>query len=349
MKYRVDFAPVSAGVSAVARSGGAWCARQMDCDCPGAVRGLAAWRGLAPTASHGEVGATHRRADCRASGGAGRPGCAIGFLSGIAGDRCQRTSWRGRSESRGEGGGAFVSSTGVHVVRSREVLDLYPVEEYEDEYAQRLGNVPYTTDFFSALGTMLARRMWGVAENRYRSDCAGMRSAVVERQLRQKIRPECEVDRPHPALQRLMLEQRRRGDAALPLQPAAARKMCGRRSTSNPAMRLDARRHRRGTHLVLRPSAEASGKSCARSRIGARQLHIPPFGCGCRLEVEACVSDVLALQVPVAIPMRFRAWLKHVWAFDRLTGAMDQPVARPPSANRAGIGEQCLPGASAKV
>jgi Condensation domain len=32
---------------------------------------------------------------------------------------------------------AFADSSSVHVIRSEEILDLYPVEKYEDEYAQR--------------------------------------------------------------------------------------------------------------------------------------------------------------------------------------------------------------------
>ena len=78
------------------------------------------------------------------------------------------------------------TESSVHVIRSNEILDTYPVEEYEDEYAQRLGNVPYTTDFFSALGTMLARRMWNVAENHYKVIAVAADKCAVERSLRRR-------------------------------------------------------------------------------------------------------------------------------------------------------------------
>src|SRR5579863_2213901 len=63
---------------------------------------------------------------------------------------------------------AVADAPSIHVIRSAEILDLYPVAEYIDEYAQKLGNVPYTSDFFSALGTMLTRRMWSVAKDHYK-------------------------------------------------------------------------------------------------------------------------------------------------------------------------------------
>jgi acyl carrier protein len=62
---------------------------------------------------------------------------------------------------------AFAAAPRVHIVRSGELLDLYPVSNVEDQYSGRLGNIPYTTDCFSAIASMLVRRIWGVTENRY--------------------------------------------------------------------------------------------------------------------------------------------------------------------------------------
>jgi hypothetical protein len=62
---------------------------------------------------------------------------------------------------------AFATAPRVNIVRSRELLDLYPVSNFEDQYSGRLGNIPYTTDGFSAIASMLVRRIWGLTENRY--------------------------------------------------------------------------------------------------------------------------------------------------------------------------------------
>src|SRR5262249_13644715 len=48
---------------------------------------------------------------------------------------------------------------GIHVVLSRELLASYPVATYEDKIADEIAHMPYTPDFFAALGTMAARRV----------------------------------------------------------------------------------------------------------------------------------------------------------------------------------------------
>jgi hypothetical protein len=56
----------------------------------------------------------------------------------------------------------FSASPGVHVITSAEVLERYPVADYQDEYAEREGKIPYTPAFFIALATMLARRLFSL-------------------------------------------------------------------------------------------------------------------------------------------------------------------------------------------
>lgn len=48
---------------------------------------------------------------------------------------------------------------GVDLVTSAHILQTYPVLRYDDARANELGHVPYTTSFFTALGTMVARRI----------------------------------------------------------------------------------------------------------------------------------------------------------------------------------------------
>ena len=48
--------------------------------------------------------------------------------------------------------------SGVQVITHTELLDLYPVPDYYDPRAEDLGHVPYTSAFFAALATMVARR-----------------------------------------------------------------------------------------------------------------------------------------------------------------------------------------------
>lgn len=112
---------------------------------------------------------------------------------------------------------AFPDSSSVCVITSKEVLNLYPVENYEDDYALRLTNIPYASAFFSALGRSLVRRLWSIAENPYTAivaDSAAVRAhellgqAVARQKEAGKALYICEEDGA-PASERLAEFSRR--------------------------------------------------------------------------------------------------------------------------------------------
>ena len=47
----------------------------------------------------------------------------------------------------------------VHSIDAREVVELYDVDEVNDPTGDEIGHIPYTPDFFAALGTSLVRRL----------------------------------------------------------------------------------------------------------------------------------------------------------------------------------------------
>jgi amino acid adenylation domain-containing protein len=55
---------------------------------------------------------------------------------------------------------AFSNLPGVQFVSSPELLQLYPVSDYHDDYAWKIGHIPYTSTFFAALATMIARLVY---------------------------------------------------------------------------------------------------------------------------------------------------------------------------------------------
>ena len=66
------------------------------------------------------------------------------------------------SRLEGQVTAALADSAGIYAVSSAELLALYPVANYEDREADRIGHVPYTQELFDALGTMIARRYYGI-------------------------------------------------------------------------------------------------------------------------------------------------------------------------------------------
>jgi len=50
------------------------------------------------------------------------------------------------------------SISGVHLLTATELFKLYPVSDYSDPRGDELGHVPYTPEFFAAIGTMIVRK-----------------------------------------------------------------------------------------------------------------------------------------------------------------------------------------------
>lgn len=177
----------------------------------------------------------------------------------------------------------------VQVIGSRELQDLYPVEEYEDEYAQKLGNVPYTADMFSAIGTMLMRRIWSLTENHYKVIALGDSlpgGGVLEAALLEQ--------RDAGMLLCLCSEAADEAQASLPIaSDELVAASFGRKASAGGLQHL-AGDLGLGLENFIYLSADA--EECA--------------------AVEAAMPEVLVQEVP-ADAAGIPAWLAHVWAFDR--------------------------------
>lgn len=51
---------------------------------------------------------------------------------------------------------------GVYLLTYEEINTYYPVSDYYNEYANKLGHIPYTENYFSALSAMLARKIHAI-------------------------------------------------------------------------------------------------------------------------------------------------------------------------------------------
>ncbi|GAF68956.1 unnamed protein product, partial [marine sediment metagenome] len=56
----------------------------------------------------------------------------------------------------------------VYLVRSSELMNIYPVSEYYDPDSDELGRVPYTPTFFTSLGTMIVRKFNAIQRAPYK-------------------------------------------------------------------------------------------------------------------------------------------------------------------------------------
>ncbi len=204
---------------------------------------------------------------------------------------------------------------GVHFVTAAELDQLYPVSERHDPHGDELGHVPYTPEYFTALGTLLARKVHALRATPYKVvalDC----DDTLWRGICGEDGPEgVVIDPPRRALQEFMLAQQNAGMLLC---------LCSKNNLEDvvETFRVHPEMPLRLEDFVAR-RVNWSAKSANLVSL-AEELSLGldsfvfvddnPKECG---EVQARLPEVLTLPLPDDaddIPL----FLKHVWAFDRL-------------------------------
>lgn len=204
---------------------------------------------------------------------------------------------------------------GLHLITAAETTDLYPVREYFDEVRDRLGHVPYTPEFFAALGTHIARKIHAIQsrpskvivvdadETLWKGVCAEDGVAGIE------------LDAPRRALQEFLSAQHESGMLLC---------LCSKNDERDVAevfeRRADMRLKREqivSWRINWSPKSENLRSLAQELDLGLDSfifLDDNPLECA---EVAAHCPQVLTLQLPPdaeSVP-RF---VKHVWALDVL-------------------------------
>lgn len=206
--------------------------------------------------------------------------------------------------------------SGLHLLSAAEILTWYPVERIHDPESDRLGSVPFAAEYFTALGTSIARKLDAIGR-------APIKVAVLDldNTLWQGVAGEdgprgVTVDEHRAALQSFFLEKRGEGT------------LLGVCSKNNEEDAIDVFRNhpemplQLGHFVATRINWEQKSNNL---RSLARELSLGTDSFAfiddddkeCA-EVIANCPEILTLQIPRdarGIPK----FLNHVWAFDRLT------------------------------
>ena len=201
----------------------------------------------------------------------------------------------------------------VYFVTGEQLQALYTVEEYDDAPSERLASIPYTPLFFSALGTMIARRISALTVPRYKVivlDCDHtLWDGVCAEDGPNGVRIDAECE----AVQKFMIHQHNAG-MLLALCSKNNEADVAAVFESHPKMLLK-RDHFVSWQVNWLPKSENLTTL-------ADELHLSqdafifvddsPVECA---EVRANAPRVLTIQIPEE-PQAKMDFLKHVWAFD---------------------------------
>ena len=220
---------------------------------------------------------------------------------------------------------AVANMNAVHLVTAGEIEALYPVAQPFDSLGDRLGHIPYTPAYFTALGTMVARKIHALRMPPFKVialDC----DDTLWRGICGEDGPQgVVVDPARRALQEFMLAQNAQGMLLT---------LCSKNNVEDvlDTFRLHPEMPLRMEHFAawrinwaqksanlaaLAEELELALDSFIMVDDNARECH----------EVEATHPQVLALTLPPhedEIPQ----FLRHIWAFDRLR-VTEEDRARP--------------------
>ncbi len=201
---------------------------------------------------------------------------------------------------------------GVSVIGPDD-FGLYPVDDYHDPRRDRLGHIPYTSAFFAAMGTVLARRTHALLAPPHKVVVLDCDNTLWKGVVGEEGVDGIAIPTAWQALQRFMVELAGRGFLLC---------LCSKNVEADVLEVFDCRGDMilKREHLVTwrvnwQPKSQNIREMARELNLGLDSfifIDDNPVECA---EVEAACPEVLSLRLPVDGDIE--GFLRHVWAFDR--------------------------------
>ena len=207
------------------------------------------------------------------------------------------------------------AASGVYVVRAAALNAAYPVASYYDARGDELGHIPFTQSFFTALGTMLARKVYALKSAPHKVIALDCDQTLWKGVCGEDGIWGIEIDSPRRALQEFMVAQH---DAGMLLC------LCSKNNEEDVVKVFEQRtdmplkwEHVVSHRINWRPKSENIKSLAEELKLGLDSfifIDDDPVVCA---EVEANCPEVLTLQLPQD-PNHIPRFLNCIWAFDHL-------------------------------
>lgn len=203
----------------------------------------------------------------------------------------------------------------VHLVKSGELAGLYPVPDYYDPHGDELGHIPYTPALFAALGTLLARKIRALRMAPYKVTVLDCDETLWHGVCAEDGPEGVSLDPPRQFLQEFMLAQR---DAGMLLCLSSKNNEADVLETfrANPRMPLQPE-HFVARRINWEPKSAHLVSLAQELNLGLDSFIFVDDNPTEYAELQAHCPEVLTLLLP-GDPEKIPAFLRHVWAFDRL-------------------------------
>lgn len=209
---------------------------------------------------------------------------------------------------------AFAETPGVYVVPSAELTATYPSAETFDPYAEQLAQIPFTPAFYSALGTMIARKIYALRNAPHKVIAFDADQTLWSGVCGEEGPGGVRIDPSRQAIQEFLVRQHDEGMLLC---------LCSRNNDEDvaavfrrPEMVLR-REQIVGWRVNWKPKSENLRSLAGELQLGLESfifLDDDPVECA---EIQANAPETLTLLLP-RDPEAIAPFLRRVWAFDHL-------------------------------
>ncbi len=202
---------------------------------------------------------------------------------------------------------------GLYLV-TNEDLENYPVEHYYDETKDRLGNIPYTSLFFTALGTAIARKIYSLKTSPHKVIVLDCDNTIWKGVVGEEGVEGIDITPEYRQLQKFMMKQK---EAGMLLS------LCSKNTESDV---IQVFQEREDLELKLddlvswkvnwQPKSENLKCLATELNLGLDSfifIDDNPVECA---EVRSNIPEVLTINLPIEKDIVH--FLKHIWAFDHV-------------------------------
>ena len=203
----------------------------------------------------------------------------------------------------------------ICLIKSQELLRTYPVQEYYNPYGDELGHIPYNLTFFTALGTILARKILALKSSPYKVIALDCDNTLWNGICGEDGVKGVKIDAPFRALQEFIIAQQATGKLIC---------LCSKNQADDvfavfeqhPDMLLQ-RNHLVNWRINWQEKSQNLQSLAEELQLGLDSfifIDDNPIECA---KVRANCPEVLTLQLPQESE-KIPQFLDHIWAFDQL-------------------------------
>lgn len=215
--------------------------------------------------------------------------------------------------------------SGIYTIKSQDIFDFYPVDEYDEPILNDIAHIPYSESFFMSIGTMIARRLYVLNRKAFKVIAVDCDNTLWDGVVGEDGILGVKIGTDKKWFQQFLIDQYNSGRIIC---------LCSKNDESDVRDVFE-----RNPDMILKWNHIAGYKvnwnlKSENLRVLANELNLgidsfifiddSPIECG---EVRAQCPEVLVIQFPEKEDVNVERYFNHFWCFD-ITKTTSEDISR---------------------